>query len=822
MKPKTFGSLLRGYRLAAGFSQELLAARAGISVESVGALERGTRRAPYRATTDALVEALRLTGNESAELYAAAASARARSGRSVTKPPLTDDLPIHLTRLIGRDEEVARLHGLVDGFRLITITGSAGVGKTRVALEVGRRVRATTSSEVWFVDLAPLSDGALIAGRIASSIRPPITDHVETEASLAAALSGRKALLILDNCEHVVAAAASAAHAIVSSCPGITILATSRERLGITSEALYRLPSLSFPTQPPSTLAEARAFGAVDLFIERAEATHPPVPLTREGMKSIVDICRRLDGIPLAIELAAAKVPTLGLAALNARLPEAMISIGGIRGVPLRQQTMQATIAWSCNLLSDHEQIVFRRLAMFSGGHTLEAAEGICADELVESESIVGHLSSLVEKSLVNIHHDGTRTRYSMLESVRAYGLTQLARAGERETLARRHAGWLAELVARTNALTGALRESTMAEIVPELDNMRSAIAWCDASALQSDVEVAARIVVGLRDVWNMLNLFVEARQTIEAVLERLDEEKHPLSSALLLNQLVYYTWQEPEGIETMRRAIALMERAGDPLQVARCHSMFAFNFSRLGRFDEAEASTERAFALALREGWQGTINLAALHTNRAYLRSAQGRFDEARADIAAATAIATALGHGYFVVLYCNGYLATIEYRAGNVERAAEIAEKMIASDHVTVQVALSAHEKLAAYRLILGDVDAAEVSVREMLACGGADETAVLYLAAIAARRGQSEIAARFMGFGDALLTKKPTLRDPLQDPIRDSLITSLRERLPEDAIVALAAEGATWTLQRVTDEARAWLCEPETMAIAEESES
>jgi tetratricopeptide (TPR) repeat protein len=474
---------------------------------------------------------------------------------------------------------------------------------------------------------------------------------------------------------------------------------------------------------------------------------------------------------------------------------------------------MLATIAWSCDLLSDQQRILFRRLAVFSGGHTLEAAESVCADGLLEVEAIVRNLSSLVEKSLLNIHHDGTHTRYSMLESVRAYALTQLVNGGERETLGRRHAQWCAVLVARANALTGPLRESTMAEVVPDFDNMRAAIAWCQASPLHDDVDIAARIVAGLRDVWNMLNYFVEAQQTMEAVLQRLDEERYPLSAALLLHGLAYYTWHQPEGFETMKRAIALIERAGDPLKIAGFHSMVAWNFSRLGRFDEAETSTERAFTIARQEGWQGTINFASLHTNRAYLRSAQGRFDEARADIATAEAIATALGHRYFIVLYCYGFLATIEYRAGNVERAAQIAEQMLASEEVALQVALSAHERLAAYRLILGDPGAAEISVRELLSRASGEETpAVLYLAAIAALHGQARRAARLMGFAEALLARRPYLRDPLQEPIRNILITSLRKELSDEAIAVLATEGATWSVQQVTDEADAWRLERE----------
>jgi len=779
-----FGRLLREQRLRAGFSQEHLAERAGMSVTGVSALERGIRRAPQRATVDLLANALGLGHAERAQLEQTAARARGRAGQGKELP--ARHLPKALSSLVGRDDDIPNIEGLLGRFRLVTITGSGGVGKTRVALEVGSRRSKARGEEVHFVDLAPVADGTFVAAKIAASVQPAVTDS--SIAAVAAALAGRPMLLILDTCEHVIADAAFAARTILECCPEVTVLATSRERFQLAGEALYRLPSL-----PPDS--------AANLFVQRAGEADPGAVFTHEGLGQVLDVCRRLEGIPLAIELAAARLSTLGIETLLARLDEHMALAGGRRDLPQRQYTMLATIGWSYELLDGPERELLRCLAVFSGGFTLDAAERVCRDR--PGGATVGVLSSLVDKSLVDVVRNADSVRYRLLDSVRAFALRELRGAGEDERAFRCHAAWVAEIADHFEADAVRMTHAEFAELLPEFDNVRAAIAWSLEAPAGDDRALAAHIIFGLRGLWHMTGQLAEQRRWIDMGLERIDEGSHPREVGQLLRAFILRSWNEATVVPMIERAIDLFERVGDGRATAALHSTLTFIFGTLGRFAEAEQSADRAATLMTSEGMRDTLVYAAFLSNRAGLRTDQGRLDEARADLADAADIASGKDR-YFVVSRCLPRLATIEWHLGNIRRAIEICEEMLASEYGdTPEVVISALEALVTLRLALGEFDEAAVAARSLLERTQRDTAPWCHVAAIVALRGHAEVAARLAGFIDALYAQSLLPRNRLEQGSYEILRTELRRQLTSEVIDLRGREGARFTVQEAGGE-------------------
>ncbi len=444
MGAQTFGVMLRRYRKSAGLSQETLAERVGISTESIGALERGVRRAPHRDTVALLCVALELNEAERPEFEDAAARGRARtglkggSGRAVSERRL----PLQTTSLIGRARDVEAIAALFEHARLVTVTGPGGVGKTRVALEVASR-SLRGERPLYFVDLGALSDGSHVPVAIATMIRSDFGGRPATLEELVAELARTPAILFLDNCEHVVADTAHVVSTILRSCADISFLATSRERLAVGGEVVYRLPNLDTPRELPANLQDARRYAAVELFIERAASFDRAFVPSDASVDDLVDVCRRLDGIPLAIELAAARIATLGLHDLRERLRDGLELTGGARNLPARQQAIAATIAWSYDLLEQREQMLLQNLSVFPGDFTLAAARLVSMPELSPQET-TDAIGALVDKSLLNAAFDKGVARYSLLGSVRAYAAERAKIAGRFDPIARRYDEFLA------------------------------------------------------------------------------------------------------------------------------------------------------------------------------------------------------------------------------------------------------------------------------------------------------------------------------------------------------------------------------------------
>jgi diguanylate cyclase (GGDEF)-like protein len=390
-----------------------------------------------------------------------------------------NNLPVALTRLIGRRQEIGQARTLVADHRLVSIVGTGGTGKTRVAIAVASEIVEQFEDGAWFVDLSPIVDPTVVASTIASlfSVQLPIDDGAAE--ALAAALEAKNVLLVIDNCEHLIAGVAALSGALLRRCPHLTVLATSREPLGIAGEAVYRLPLLSLP--PPSAAPsanEAMAYDAVALFVERATEANRTFALSELNAEAVVQICRDVDGIALAIELAASRIGAIGATTLAQRLRDFRLLDGGDRSAVPRQQTMHAMIRWSYNLLSEAERALFRRLAIFSGGFTFDSATSVCAAAPVARSDIFELLSGLIQKSLV-AEDTGAEARYRLLESMRAFARERLIDSGELQGAARLHAEYFAWFARCSDAtFRNTPSREWIGGIEPDIDNLRAALEW--------------------------------------------------------------------------------------------------------------------------------------------------------------------------------------------------------------------------------------------------------------------------------------------------------------------------------------------------------
>lgn len=426
----------------------------------------------------------------------------------------TGSLPTPLSSFVGREREVTEVKRLLEAARLVTLTGTGGIGKTRLALEVAR-----ASADAVFVDLAPLVDGRLVPAAVAAAVGMREQSTVPLLELLGTFLASRELLLLLDNCEHVVAACAELAEHVLRACPRLRILATSREPLDVAGEQRWPVPSLSLPREGEASPISSEA---ERLFVERARLVQPGLALDEQTAPAIAAVCRRLDGIPLAIELAAARLPVLGVEQLAARLDACLhVLTQSSRTAPARHQTLRALVDWSVELLTDLERALFRRLAVFAGGWSLEMAEQICGGEGLARDQVLEVLARLVDKSLVIVSHAAGQTRYHLLETLRQYAAERLREAGEDDLLVRaRHMQWCLALAERAAAdLDGPRRAAWLERLEREHGNLGAALAW--SLAQPARLEAALRLVGALGFVWWLGGHVQEGSRWLTEVLER-------------------------------------------------------------------------------------------------------------------------------------------------------------------------------------------------------------------------------------------------------------------------------------------------------------
>jgi predicted ATPase/DNA-binding winged helix-turn-helix (wHTH) protein len=436
---------------------------------------------------------------------------------AVPRPPT--NLPEPISELIGRDTEFEKILGLIAAHRLVTLTGAGGIGKTRLGVEVARRLLPKFADGVWAIELAPLSDPDLVPATVATVLCLDLTDDVVSPERVANALTSKQLLLVLDNCEHLVGAAASLAEALLRANPTVRVMATSREPLRAEGERLYRVPPLAVPTEGNQDAEDPLRYGAVRLFVARARAAAPQFSPDGRAAAAIAAICRHLDGIPLAIELAAARTNALGVEELAARLDDCfhLLTRGRRTALP-RHQTLRATLDWSYELLPEPERMGLRRLAIFAGGFTLEAASTVAVSGEIAGTDIVDCAANLVAKSLVAADLGGATAWYRLLETTRAYALEKLTQSGEFDQVARRHAEYHRELFERAEAeLETRPASEWLAAHGRRIDNLRAALDW--AFSPTGDVAVGVALTIAAVPLWLQLSLVQECGARVERAL---------------------------------------------------------------------------------------------------------------------------------------------------------------------------------------------------------------------------------------------------------------------------------------------------------------
>ncbi len=524
---------------------------------------------------------------------------------------LPNNLPAQVTTFVGRGRAMAEVKRLLEGARLLTLTGPGGTGKTRLSLQVAADVLDRFPHGVWLIELANISDAASVPEVLANVLDVRIEHGRQPLETLVEALRGRNILLVVDNCEHVIAACAQVAEALLRRCPNVKILASSREALNIQGETIWSVPPLAVTEwhllERRLPLAELSQFEAVQLFVDRAKAARPSFALTEANADQVARLCWRLDGIPLAIELAAARVKVLSLEQILARLDDRFrLLSGGSRTASPRQQTLGALIDWSYDLLSEPERILLRRLSVFVAGRTLEMAEEVCAGDGLESIEIFDQLSGLVEKSLLTIEQgfDG-ESRYTMLESVWDYANGKLAEHSEAAKYRRRHLDFFVRLAESAQPmLEGRDQKAWLERLHYEHYNLDTALEFAVESP--ETVEAGLRLAGAVARFWTVRGYFTEGYGHLTALLARADEKVSPAVRAKGEWSAGLICWSQDRDADAQRHygeARRLYTALGARLELGRVEALLGYTKRNDGRPDEAQGHFETALALGKEAG---------------------------------------------------------------------------------------------------------------------------------------------------------------------------------------------------------------------------
>ena len=712
------------------------------------------------------------------------------------------NLPAELPILYGRDDELRALRSLLAEHRLVTIVGAGGIGKSRLAQAVAHASVEQWPDGVWTVELAGLSEPALLPNAVAGALGFEIIGQTKALEELVAGLVPRKTLLVLDNCEHLLDAVVHLVEVVLRTAPKVTLLATSQEPLHVPEEQQFRVGPLAVPLDAEAP--GAREFGAVALFEARVRAADPGFALNEENAKLAIDICRRLDGLPLAIELAAARVPALGLRGVRDKLDARFkLLTGGARAALRRHQTLRAALEWSHGLLNDEERIVFRRLGVFASGFTMELAQAVAGDGQLDEWSVLDHMSALVDKSLV-VAEPGEPPRYRLLESARAFALEQLAK-GETAEMLRRHAQAMLNFMQRVDAanLDGELRtDQYAARVVPELDNLRAAHAW--SSSEEGDAQVAIALAA---HSGSLIDYAVECaewllphRQQVEdgAVDEAVAARYWRAIAAGNMAGRAPHQLQ----VEAAERARTMYKTLGQPRRVFS--SLMRLVTYRLFEGDQVAAQPALAEARSLiQPDWPAEFHMHLLRRESSTAQAA-GKPVEALAFERQEVQLSVATGDWRLQVIARNN-LVDLLWEVGPIEEAAREA-RQLAQELRARPVTASADVLLANLIGILSEMglvaEAADVA-REALPI--MRRTQNYYLEEwiyLFWRRGQSDVAARLLGARDASSKKTGLPTQPNERRLIAQARAALEKQLPPDALERHLASGAALTPEKLPE--------------------
>jgi predicted ATPase/class 3 adenylate cyclase len=717
---------------------------------------------------------------------------------------LSNNLPAQVTSFVGREVEIADVTALIEKHRLVTLTGSGGVGKTRLSLQVAANLIDGFEDGVWFVELAPLTKDEYIPSTVALVLGLTLAPEGDPVENLTRALKAKHMLLVFDNCEHLVEPAARVISAILHGSPKVKVLTSSRQGLGVAGEATYQVPSLVFPDKKdeayPAAIDMLR-YESVALFAERAGAANATFSLTDENASIVADICRRLDGIPLAIELAAARVKMLSPRQLRERLDERFrVLTGGSRDVLPRQQTLRALIDWSHDLLDERERALFRRLGIFVGRFALEGAVAVGSGDDVDELDVFDVLASLVDKSLVLAEPHGDAPRYRLLESTRAYASEKLDDAGERDLVAGGHLRYLRDhFVELRERFDQTARITDLdAALQTELEDVRFAL---DGALAHSRIVDGGELLVNVDRSWRAIGVEAEGTARCEAYLAALPADQSRLRAGLstVLSYLLGDSGNMMRAFELATRAVEHAQSGDDVQSRARALARYAYMAGCLHRFDDVDRALAYAEAIpqpspnlriqlllarALSSQYRGDLEMAArLHDQ---LRREQRSLGNARAERSAAASC------------------AEVEHARGQTQRAITIVREMLpparsASDKNTLGLLLI---NLAGYLAAVDDLHGADAAVREAAVIHEREPdhvhlaVAIENMALIFALRGDRTRAATLEGYAGAAFARHGFPREFTETMTYERLTAFLRETLAADELARLSAEGAALT--------------------------
>ncbi|MEO5699096.1 MAG: tetratricopeptide repeat protein [Casimicrobiaceae bacterium] len=693
--------------------------------------------------------------------------------RSLESTP--NNLPLQLTSFVGRGQEIDDVSALLADARLVILLGAGGIGKTRLALQVGAAQLDKHPDGVWLVELAALADPRLVVNAVASTLGVKEEAGHGLEEAVLKFVRDRQLLLVLDNCEHLVNACADIVRHVLQASPTVKVLATSRERLHLTGEVIYPLQPLAFPTaSDPATPGTLMANDAVQLFVERAAAAQRGFTVTDQNADAVAEVCRRLDGIPLALELAAARVRSLSVQQIATRLNDRFrLLTGGDRTALPRQHTLRALIDWSYDLLSEQERVLLRRLAVFAGGWTLEAAEAVSADDALAEIDIVDLLSQLVEKSLVvpDPEHD----RYRLLETVQRYAEERLGEACEVEDVRARHFAHFLQLAEAAHAaLTGPQQDVWLRRLDLERENILAGHAWCGRAPDRADIGL--RLASATRRYWIFRGLLdLGWRVTVAALAHPGAGERSP----------------------------------------ARCRALFDAGQigSWMGRYGEARGYLEESLSIAREAHDKRSVEVVLQPL--AMVCIGQGNAAEARQHLEEALVLARELGEKREIAGVLNA-LAQLHRERGDLEAAEPLLRDVIATARALEDRQIIAVGLLNLTMTVVGRGATTEArgTLLEALALAqgmGAKlmgQSALEVSAGIAAYSGDHATAARLFGATQAQAGETGVRRDPADEAFLAPLIVRAREQLGTTAFAAAEAEGKRLSYDAALAEADAWL--------------
>ncbi|MGH8973756.1 MAG: helix-turn-helix transcriptional regulator [Acidimicrobiia bacterium] len=638
-----------------------------------------------------------------------------------TFPPLrsldrvANNLPAELTTFIGREDELAHIERLLASVRLLTLTGAGGCGKTRLAAHAAAAAAESYPAGVWWVELASLGPGSAVSTAVLSAIGLREQPSRSAVDQLADQFGTGRALVVADNCEHLLDPVVALVEPLLSRSPGLTVLATSREPLGIAGETTWRVPPLALPApSSPATPDALTAYDAVALFVERARQARPNFVVSNDNAPAVAEICSRLDGIPLAIELAAARVRVLSPDEIRAGLDDRFrLLTGGSKSSRARQQTLAASVEWSHDLLGEAERTMLRRLSVFAGGFTLDAAEVVCSGDGIESLQVLDLLTSLVDKSLVVADDDRWVTRYRTLETIRQFALARLEASGGAEVTRARHLALQLQLAAEADLRFLSDDEFT-ARQAPDHDNLRGALEWALAT---DDIDAAVTLLVGLANLWLSRGLLREAlvwfdrvlshpgattspiryrALYVRAVMAVIDGQPDPtlfmagdlaqqaqvvgdgcyVARWLVIQGLVQLLAEPVVGEKTVQDALALADEAGESCSavigrlVLIASAVHRDDHALVARYAEEGRSTFDGASTQMRSMYHGIVGFAEVRA---------GRFEAARQHGLSARALATEAGDPALAGAMAELTLGWLALAEGRIDEAADVLEMVL-----------------------------------------------------------------------------------------------------------------------------------------------